>query len=117
MLLALAVLPPYARPDTAILQLVGHAAFKSLLFLMVGWLAVLAGSVRAERMAGVVRRFPHTRRLTAVGLLALAAVPLWLNLLFLIAGPIAFGRYVIPMMYGGVLLVGLLLCPLRWSDR
>ena len=75
MLLALAVAPAGGGPDVAFLQLVAHAAFKALLFLVVGWLAVLAGGVRVERMSGVVRRHPATARLTAIALLALAAVP------------------------------------------
>lgn len=75
MLLAIAVQRPAGTGDAAVLQLVGHASFKALLFLMFGWLAVLAGSTRAERLSGVVIRYRNTRRLTAIGLLALAAVP------------------------------------------
>lgn len=75
MLIGLAAHTATRTGDDPILQLVGHASFKALLFLMFGWLAVLAGSTRAERMSGIVRRHHATRRLTAIGLLALAAVP------------------------------------------
>lgn len=49
--------------------------------------------------------------------LVVAAVPIWVNLLFLVAGPIALGRYIYPMLYGSVILAGLLLCPVRVSAR
>jgi hypothetical protein len=47
-------------------------------------------------------------------LLALATVPLFLNLAILVAGPIALPRYMIPMIQGSVLVVGLMLVPVRW---
>ncbi|WP_344806966.1 DUF6020 family protein [Microlunatus ginsengisoli] len=46
--------------------------------------------------------------------LALATVPLFLNLAILVAGPIALPRYMIPLIHGSVLMVGLLLVPIRW---
>lgn len=50
-------------------------------------------------------------------MLALAAVPILLNLAALVAGPIALTRYMIPMIQGSVLLVGLMLVPVRWLPR
>lgn len=75
MLLTLAVVPEDAGPDLAITHLLGHAAFKALLFLMVGWLSVLVGGTVMARMSGGIRRYPQTRVLLAIGILALAGVP------------------------------------------
>ncbi|AKU17877.1 NADH-quinone oxidoreductase subunit L [Luteipulveratus mongoliensis] len=75
MLTALAVLPAGTPPDTAIVHLLGHAMFKALLFLMIGWTTVLVGGTVASRLSGVIRRYPSTRRMMAVGFLALAGVP------------------------------------------
>ncbi|NHN55236.1 NADH-quinone oxidoreductase subunit L [Calidifontibacter sp. DB0510] len=75
MLLAIAALRPGVTPDLAVLHLLSHAAFKALLFLVVGWLAVLTGSTVVERLSGAVTDHPRTRRLVAAGLLALAGVP------------------------------------------
>ena len=47
-------------------------------------------------------------------MLALATVPLLLNLGVLVAGPIALPRYMVPMLLGSVLLIGLMLAPVRW---
>jgi hypothetical protein len=47
-------------------------------------------------------------------MLALATVPLFLNLAVLVAGPIALPRYMIPMIQGSVLVVGLMLVPVNW---
>jgi hypothetical protein len=47
-------------------------------------------------------------------LLALATVPLFVNLLILIAGPLAGERYTVPMIMGSVLLVGLTMVPVSW---
>jgi hypothetical protein len=47
-------------------------------------------------------------------MLALATVPLFLNLAVLVAGPIALPRYMVPMLYGSVLMIGLMLVPVRW---
>ncbi len=46
-----------------------------------------------------------------------ATVPMFLGLGVLVAGPIALPRYIIPMVLGAVLLVGLLLTPVRWERR
>ncbi|WP_018156963.1 NADH-quinone oxidoreductase subunit L [Demetria terragena] len=75
MLGALSLIPDGAGPDLAITHLVSHAAFKALLFLMIGWLSVLVGGTVVARMSGGIRRYPQTRFLLAVGLLALAGVP------------------------------------------
>ncbi|BDZ56890.1 NADH-quinone oxidoreductase subunit 5 family protein [Barrientosiimonas endolithica] len=75
MLVALTVVPSTAGPDLAIMHLVSHAAFKALLFLMIGWLTVLVGGTVVQRMSGGIRRYPQTRTLLAIGLLALAGVP------------------------------------------
>ncbi len=48
---------------------------------------------------------------------ALATMPVFINLLILIAGPIALPRYMIPSIYGCVLLIGLTLVPVRWEPR
>lgn len=47
-------------------------------------------------------------------MLALATVPLLASLLVLVAGPIALQRYMVPMIQGSVLLVGLMLVPVLW---
>lgn len=46
--------------------------------------------------------------------LALATVPTFLTLAILVAGPIALSRYMIPLILGSVLLVGLMLVPVSW---
>ena len=50
-------------------------------------------------------------------MLALATVPLFLNLAVLVAGPIALPRYMVPMLQGSVLMVGLMLVPVRWLPK
>ena len=47
-------------------------------------------------------------------LLALATTPLFINLLILVAGPRASGRYIVPMVLGSVLLAGLAMIPVHW---
>ncbi len=47
-------------------------------------------------------------------LLALATAPLFINLLILVAGPRASGRYLVPMVLGSVLLAGLAMVPVDW---
>jgi hypothetical protein len=49
-------------------------------------------------------------------LLALATVPLLINLLILVAGPIAGMRYMVPMVLGSVLLAGLMMVPVYWQS-
>lgn len=75
MLTGLAGLPDAVRPDVVVLHLLAHAGFKALLFLMVGWLAVLVGGTIVERMSGAVTTHHKTRWLVGSGLLALAGIP------------------------------------------
>ena len=44
----------------------------------------------------------------------LSTVPMFVNLAFLVAGPIALPRYMVPMLLGSVLVAGLTLVPVRW---
>lgn len=50
-------------------------------------------------------------------LLALATIPLFLNLAVLVASPIALPRYIGPSVHGAVLIAGLAMLPLRWQPR
>ena len=54
----------------------GHALFKALLFLTVGWLATTAGGTSARLLAGTARRHPVAMLSWALGLAALAGLPL-----------------------------------------
>ena len=47
-------------------------------------------------------------------MLALATVPLFVNLLVLVAGPVVGGRYLLPMVLGSVLVAGLMMVPVSW---
>lgn len=75
MLSALATATPEIGPDPGLFHLWAHAVFKSLLFLTIGWLSVVAGSTLAAALRGT----GHTHQLAQVGwlfgLLALAGVP------------------------------------------
>ncbi len=62
-------------PVPAISHLIGHAFFKALLFLGVGWLAVLVGGTAFARMSGGLRTRGALRWSMALGLAALAGVP------------------------------------------
>ncbi|MCM3553965.1 NADH-quinone oxidoreductase subunit L [Janibacter melonis] len=53
----------------------GHALFKALLFLTLGWLATTAGGTAATRLTGAARRHPVALVSWALGLAALAGVP------------------------------------------
>ena len=75
MLAGFAGLPDAVKPDVVLLHLLAHAGFKALLFLMVGWLAVLVGGTIVERMSGAVVTHRKTRWFVGTGLLALAGVP------------------------------------------
>ncbi|HLS40074.1 MAG TPA: NADH-quinone oxidoreductase subunit L [Ornithinicoccus sp.] len=75
MLAGLTVVPNGLGPDAAIMHLGSHAAYKALLFLTLGWLAVLAGGTAVAYVVSGVRRYPTVRRPMALGLLALAGVP------------------------------------------
>ena len=75
MLLGVGVVRPGEGTEAAQLHLVGHAFFKSLLFLTVGWLSVAAGSTLASRMSGIIRRLPLTFAPVAMGFFAMAGLP------------------------------------------
>lgn len=45
----------------------------------------------------------------------LVLVPLFMSLAFLVASPIALSRYIVPMIYGSVLAVGMMLVPQRMA--
>ncbi|MDO5741151.1 MAG: proton-conducting transporter membrane subunit [Ornithinimicrobium sp.] len=75
MLGALAAATPGTGPDAAAQHLIAHAWYKALLFLAVGWLAVLVGGTAMAVVASGARRYRVLRRRFAWGLLALAGVP------------------------------------------
>lgn len=73
MLAAIAVAGPGTGPDAGLLHLWSHAIYKSLLFLAIGWAAVVAGGTAATTLPGerfgypgaagrVPRRLPLARR-------------------------------------------------------
>lgn len=49
--------------------------------------------------------------------LIFATVPLLISLAMLVASPIALPRYVLPSIYGSIVLAGLALTPVRWQSR
>ncbi len=57
-------------------HLFSHAIFKALLFLVVGWLAVLAGSTAARDLSGIGVESAFARGVWGLGLISLAGVPL-----------------------------------------
>ncbi|KGN33841.1 NADH-quinone oxidoreductase subunit L [Knoellia sinensis KCTC 19936] len=75
MLSALATATEAIGPDPGLFHLWSHAIFKSLLFLTIGWLSVVAGSTLAMALRGS----GHVHQLALVawlfGLLALAGAP------------------------------------------
>ena len=75
MLGALAAAPAEVGPVPGVSHLIGHAFFKALLFLGVGWLAVLVGGTALARMRGRLRLRGALRWSMAIGLAALAGVP------------------------------------------
>ncbi|MGB7447779.1 MAG: proton-conducting transporter membrane subunit [Ornithinimicrobium sp.] len=75
MLAALTAIPAGDGADAALLHLISHAFFKALLFLTIGWLAVLTGGTVVAYVASGARRYRSVRRPLAFGLLALAGVP------------------------------------------
>jgi NADH-quinone oxidoreductase subunit L len=75
MLGALAAAPPEVGPVPGVSHLIGHAFFKALLFLAVGWLGVLVGGTALARMRGRLRLRGALRWSMAIGLAALAGVP------------------------------------------
>lgn len=58
-----------------VLHLFAHAFFKALLFLVIGWLGVVAGGTAVARLRGSALAQPLARIAFAVGLLALAGLP------------------------------------------
>ncbi len=58
-----------------VLHLFAHAFFKALLFLVIGWLAVVAGGTAVARLRGSARTLPFARIAFGFGLLALAGFP------------------------------------------
>lgn len=60
-------------------HLYGHAIFKALLFLTVGWLASTRGSTAASALAGSGRAHPVALGAWAAGLVSLAGIPLVLG--------------------------------------
>ncbi|CAN7507423.1 NADH-quinone oxidoreductase subunit L [Terrabacter sp. LjRoot27] len=75
MLSALAAAPAELGPGAGIAHLVGHAFFKSLLFLGAGWLSVLAGATAVAALRGRLRPTGALRWSMGIGLAALAGVP------------------------------------------
>lgn len=75
MLSALAVAPESVGSGPGVFHMLGHAMFKALLFLALGWLSVLVGGTAVVKMSGGVRYHPQLRWPLAIGLLALAGVP------------------------------------------
>lgn len=75
MLSALATATPDIGPDAALFHLWAHAIFKSLLFLTIGWLSVVAGSTLAVALRGAGNIHQLARVAWLFGLLALAGAP------------------------------------------
>ncbi|KGN42972.1 NADH-quinone oxidoreductase subunit 5 family protein [Knoellia aerolata] len=75
MLSALATTTRDVGPDPALFHLWSHAIFKSLLFLTIGWLSVIAGSTLASALRGAGHGHPLARVAWLFGLLALAGAP------------------------------------------
>ena len=76
MLSALAAAPIEAGPDAGLFHLWSHAVFKALLFLALGWAAVIAGGTAAYALRGSAAAAPLLRVSLLFGLLSLAGVPL-----------------------------------------
>ena len=64
---------------SALGHLYGHAIFKALLFLTIGWLAATRGSTRGSDLVGSARTHPVGLFAWAAGLVSLAGVPLVLG--------------------------------------
>lgn len=75
MLSALATANEEIGPDPALFHLWSHALFKSLLFLTIGWLSVVAGSTLAVALRGAGNVHQLARVAWLFGLLALAGAP------------------------------------------
>jgi NADH-quinone oxidoreductase subunit L len=61
--------------SAALVHLVGHAAFKALLFLAAGAILHAAGTGLLSELGGLARDLPVTYRVTTLGFLALVGVP------------------------------------------
>ncbi|MGE9807449.1 NADH-quinone oxidoreductase subunit L [Janibacter sp. G1551] len=79
MLAPLAVAAPHAASGAALFHLYGHALFKSLLFLAVGWLGLIGGGTSARALAGTGRVHPAAMTAWALGLISLAGVPFFVG--------------------------------------
>ncbi|WP_404380829.1 NADH-quinone oxidoreductase subunit L [Knoellia locipacati] len=75
MLSALATATDEIGPDPGLFHLWSHAIFKSLLFLTIGWLSVVAGSTLAVALRGSAAVHQLARVAWLFGLLALAGAP------------------------------------------
>ncbi|KGN38261.1 NADH-quinone oxidoreductase subunit L [Knoellia subterranea KCTC 19937] len=75
MLSALATATEEIGPDPALFHMWSHAVFKSLLFLTIGWLSVVAGSTLAVALRGAGNVHQLARVAWLFGLLALAGAP------------------------------------------
>ncbi len=75
MLAALSAIPQGDGADAALLHLMSHAVFKALLFLTMGWLAVLTGGTLVAYAVSGARRYASLKLPLGMGLLALAGVP------------------------------------------
>jgi NADH-quinone oxidoreductase subunit L len=75
MLSALASASAAAGPDAGLFHLWSHAIFKSLLFLVIGFLGVIAGGTSALLLRGVGMRSRLGRWAFLIGLVSLAGVP------------------------------------------
>ncbi|WP_435202482.1 NADH-quinone oxidoreductase subunit 5 family protein [Janibacter sp. GS2] len=79
MLAPLAAAGQASAAGSALGHLYGHAIFKALLFLTIGWLAVTRGSTRGTDLVGSARVHPVAFFAWVAGLLSLAGVPLVLG--------------------------------------
>ena len=79
MLAPLAVAGAGPAAGGALGHLYGHAIFKALLFLTIGWLATTRGSTRASALVGSAWAHPVGFFAWAAGLVSLAGVPLVLG--------------------------------------
>ena len=95
MLSALASAPAADGPDAGLFHLWSHALFKSLLFLSLGLLGVVAGGTAASLLRGVGTRSRLGRWTFLIGLLSLAGVP------FLVGG--LSKEHVLAEVYAGAM--------------
>ncbi|MGB7819319.1 MAG: NADH-quinone oxidoreductase subunit L [Ornithinibacter sp.] len=79
MLSAVAAAPLEAGPAAGLFHLWSHAVFKSLLFLAIGWAALIGGGTAARLLRGSAAAVPLLRISFVMGLLSLAGVPLVLG--------------------------------------